>query len=199
MAVVTDPGVARRQGDWRERLRAAGLRVTQPRLAVLDAVHADAHLAADQVTDRVRNTIGTVSTQAVYDVLNTLTEHEILRRIEPAGSAMLFEINSQDNHHHMVCRDCAAILDVPCEVGAAPCAVPEQSGGFVVDQAEVTYWGVCPDCLRQKFSRTAGASAAPENQPPVRPVQSPDQDHQHSKQGFAPTPSADADAISRQL
>lgn len=132
--------------EWRTRLRAAGLRVTQPRLAVLDAVRADSHLAADQVSDRVRARIGTVSTQAVYDALNTLTEHRILRRIEPAGSSMLFEINLGDNHHHIVCRDCGAIVDVPCAVGAMPCATPQQTHGFVVDEAEITYWGRCPDC-----------------------------------------------------
>lgn len=135
-----------RHEEWRTRLRAAGLRVTQSRLAVLDAVRTDSHLAADQVSDRVRATIGTVSTQAVYDALNTLTEHQILRRIEPAGSSMLFEINAGDNHHHLVCRGCGAIVDVPCAVGSMPCAMPQQTHGFVIDQAEVTYWGLCPDC-----------------------------------------------------
>jgi Fur family ferric uptake transcriptional regulator len=131
---------------WSERLRAAGLRVTQPRLAVLDVVRASSHLAADQVADRVRERIGTVSTQAVYDALNTLTDHAILRRIEPAGSSMLFELNAGDNHHHIVCRRCGAVADVPCAVGVMPCAVPQQTNGFVIDEAEVTYWGTCPDC-----------------------------------------------------
>lgn len=139
-------GSSAQHEEWRTRLRSAGLRVTQPRLAVLDAVQADSHLAADQVSDRVRATIGTVSTQAVYDALNTLTEHRILRRIEPAGSSMLFEINAGDNHHHLVCRGCGAVVDVPCAVGAMPCATPQQTHGFVIDEAEVTYWGLCPDC-----------------------------------------------------
>lgn len=134
------------EADWRELLRSAGLRVTQPRLAVLEAVRANAHLAADQVSDRVRARIGTVSTQAVYDALNTLTEHQILRRIEPAGSSMLFELNRGDNHHHIVCRSCGAVADVSCAVGTMPCAIPQETHGFTVEEAEVTYWGTCPDC-----------------------------------------------------
>jgi Fur family ferric uptake transcriptional regulator len=134
------------EADWRELLRSAGLRVTQPRLAVLDAVRSNSHLAADQVSDRVRARIGTVSTQAVYDALNTLTEHQILRRIEPAGSPMLFELNRGDNHHHIVCRRCGAVADVACAVGSMPCAVPRETHGFTVEEAEVTYWGTCPDC-----------------------------------------------------
>lgn len=156
MAMVIDPA-AEQSADWRERLRGAGLRVTQPRLAVLEAVRADAHLAADQVADRVRGTIGAVSTQAIYDALNTLTEHQILRRVEPAGSAMLFEINTWDNHHHVVCRGCGLIRDVPCAKDVVPCAVPQQTQGFVIDQAEVTYWGLCTDC-RQGGSDFARAS-----------------------------------------
>lgn len=146
--------------EWRTRLRAAGLRVTQPRLAVLDAVRTDSHLAADQVSDRVRSTIGTVSTQAVYDALNTLTEHEILRRIEPAGSSMLFEINAGDNHHHLVCRGCGAIVDVPCAVGTMPCATPQETQGFVIDEAEVTYWGRCADCVDRAEASTDHQPAA---------------------------------------
>lgn len=146
--------------DWRQRLRSAGLRVTQPRLAVLEAVRENSHLAADQVSDRVRDRIGTVSTQAVYDALNTLTEHRILRKIEPAGSSMLFEINSGDNHHHVVCRECGAIADVECVVGAMPCSVPQQTHGFVVEEAEVTYWGLCADCSAERTRRTVGSGGA---------------------------------------
>ncbi|GAB3923787.1 transcriptional repressor [Microlunatus endophyticus] len=144
--------------DWRERLRSAGLRVTQPRLAVLETVRESSHLAADQVCDRVRERIGTVSTQAVYDALNTLTDHQILRRIEPAGSAMLFEINAGDNHHHIVCRQCGAVADVDCAVGTMPCAVPQQTHGFVVEEAEVTYWGLCPDCASDPQRRSVEAT-----------------------------------------
>lgn len=155
--MVTVTEMTTSQDDWRERLRRAGLRVTQPRLAVLDAVRDNSHLAADQVSDRVRAKIGTVSTQAVYDALNTLTEHQILRRIEPAGSSMLFEINAGDNHHHIVCRGCGAVVDVPCAVGSMPCAIPQQTQGFVIDEAEVTYWGLCPDCAANSAAAGAGA------------------------------------------
>jgi Fur family transcriptional regulator, stress-responsive regulator len=157
MGILTDQAAdATRSSDWRERLRSAGLRVTQPRLAVLEAVRESSHLAADQVSDRVRARIGTVSTQAVYDALNILTEHKILRRIEPAGSAMLFEINSGDNHHHIVCRNCGAVADVECAVGSMPCAVPQQTHGFLVEEAEVTFWGLCPDCAAQQARTTPG-------------------------------------------
>ena len=132
--------------SWAERLRSAGLRVTQSRLAVLDVVHADPHLSADQVALGVRAGIGAVSTQAVYDALNTLTEHKILRRFEPAGSAMRFEVATGDNHHHLVCRRCGSVTDVACAVGSVPCAVPAETAGFVVDEAEVTYWGTCAPC-----------------------------------------------------
>lgn len=167
MGMVTDAPVVGHEADWRERLRGAGLRVTQPRLAVLEAVCTDSHLAADQVADRVRATIGPVSTQAIYDALNTLTEHEILRRIEPAGSAMLFEINARDNHHHIICRSCGTILDVPCQVDAEPCAVPQQTGGFVIDQAEVTFWGVCADCRHASVSIERSSQQSPTGRQPA--------------------------------
>ncbi|MDN5763206.1 MAG: transcriptional repressor [Microlunatus sp.] len=133
---------------WAERLRAVGLRVTQPRLAVLAVVHADPHLSADLVAERVRKQIGAVSTQAIYDALKTLTEHDILRRFEPAGSAMRFEVANHDNHHHLVCRTCGTVTDVPWVVGSMPCAVPDDTHGYRVDEAEVTYWGTCPACAR---------------------------------------------------
>ncbi|MCW2812341.1 MAG: Fur family transcriptional regulator [Friedmanniella sp.] len=145
--------------SWTGRLRAAGLRVTQPRLAVLDVVHQDPHASADQVAARVRAEIGSVSTQAVYDTLNTLTEHDILRRFEPAGSAMRFEIATGDNHHHLVCRGCQRVLDVPCAMGSIPCAVPEDPQGFVVEEAEVTYWGTCADCAASRSDPTGEPSA----------------------------------------
>lgn len=132
--------------SWSERLRSAGLRVTQSRLAVLDVVHTEPHLSADQIALGVRAGIGAVSTQAVYDALNTLTEHKILRRFEPAGSSMRFEIATGDNHHHLVCRQCGTVSDVPCALGSMPCAVPEDTAGFEVDEAEVTYWGRCSRC-----------------------------------------------------
>ncbi len=136
--------------SWAERLRAVGLRVTQSRLAVLDVVDADPHLSAEQVAERVRTGIGAVSTQAIYDALNTLTEHRILRRFEPAGSAMKFEVATGDNHHHLVCRSCGSVVDVPCAVGSMPCAVPEDARGYSIEEAEVTYWGTCPTCTRDR-------------------------------------------------
>lgn len=134
------------QVTWAERLRSAGLRVTQPRLAVLQVLHTEPHIVADRVVDRVRADIGNVSVQAVYDSLNTLTEHRILRRFEPAGSAMRFEISAGDNHHHLVCRHCGDVTDVACATGSVPCATPGDTRGFVVDEAEVTYWGRCSSC-----------------------------------------------------
>jgi len=144
--------------DWTERLRAVGLRVTQPRLAVLDVVSSEPHIAADQVASGVRADLGAVSTQTVYDALNTLTEHGILRCFEPAGSAMRFEVTTGDNHHHLVCRCCGSVTDVPCAVGSIPCAVPEDTAGFVVDEAEVTYWGVCATCLASNPPKTPADS-----------------------------------------
>lgn len=132
---------------WTQRLRDAGLRVTRPRLAVLEVVDAEPHVTAEQVTDRVRTELGTVSVQAIYDALNTLTVRGLLRRFEPAGSSMRFETAGDDNHHHLVCRRCGRVNDVPCAVGAIPCAVPADPQGFVVDEAEVTYWGLCAGCV----------------------------------------------------
>jgi Fur family transcriptional regulator, stress-responsive regulator len=162
---------------WSERLRAAGLRVTQPRLAILEVVHADPHISADQVAERVRTQIGAVSTQAVYDTLNTLTEHRILRRFEPAGSSMRFETNDGDNHHHLVCRQCGSVTDVPCAVGSIPCAVPDDTQGFLVEEAEVTYWGLCPVCAasRSDQPRPQKRPSTPKNPPtPKEPGVKPD-------------------------
>ena len=142
--------------SWSPQLRAAGLRVTQPRVSVLGILDAEPHLSADQVTERVRAELGTVSTQAVYDTLNTLTGHGILRRIEPAGSSMRYEIHTRDNHHHLVCRHCGSVTDVPCAVGEVPCAVPGNDYGFSVDEAEVTYWGLCPECQPTSLGSSPG-------------------------------------------
>ncbi len=140
---VPSPKPAR---DWAARLRDADLRVTKPRLAVLATVDGTPHIAADEIVDRVRADIGPVSVQAVYDTLSTLTDRKILRRFGPAGSAMRFEINAGDNHHHLVCRRCAGVTDVPCAVDTAPCTAPADNDGFVVDEVEITYWGVCAQC-----------------------------------------------------
>ena len=127
-------------------LRGAGLRVTSPRVAVLSEIRVGEHLTADQVAAAVRGRIGTISTQAVYDVLGALTRAGLLRRIEPAGSATRYETRVGDNHHHVVCRGCGAIADVDCAVGDPPCLAPSDAGGFVVDEAEITFWGMCPAC-----------------------------------------------------
>jgi Fur family ferric uptake transcriptional regulator len=134
--------------DVVDLLRGAGLRVTQPRVAVLRAVHAHPHADTDSVIGRVRRDLGDVSTQAVYDVLRALTEAGLVRRIQPAGSVARYESRVADNHHHVVCRSCGAIADVDCAVGHAPCLSASDAHGFRIDEAEVTYWGTCPDCER---------------------------------------------------
>ena len=127
-------------------LRAASLRVTAPRLAVLTEVHGHPHADVETIAGGVRRQLGSVSTQAVYDVLRALTDAGLLRRIEPAGSPARFEARVGDNHHHVVCRRCGAIADVDCAVGEAPCLEASNPSGFAIDEAEVTYWGICPAC-----------------------------------------------------
>lgn len=134
--------------DFRTRLRAAGLRVTGPRLAVLDAVTAHPHSDADTVAAAVREKLGSVSMQAIYDVLHACVRSGLLRRIEPAGSAALYEARIGDNHHHLVCRSCGTVVDIDCAVGSAPCLEPGHDHGFVIDEAEVVFWGLCPNCRR---------------------------------------------------
>lgn len=129
-------------------LRAAGLRVTASRLAVYGAVAAAPYSDAGSVTRVVRAWLGSVSGQGVYDALRVLTERGLLRRIEPAGSAARYEVRTGDNHHHLVCRSCGVTVDVDCVVGAAPCLTPAGTSGFVLDEAEVVFWGACPACLQ---------------------------------------------------
>lgn len=131
----------------RAQLQAVGLRVTTQRLAVLDALSELPHSNADAVFTHVRRGLPTTSVQAVYGVLGALTDAGLLRRIEPAGSSALYELRTGDNHHHLICTSCRTVLDVDCAVGEAPCLTPSQSHGFAVDQAEVTFWGLCPECL----------------------------------------------------
>ncbi|MFB7874614.1 Fur family transcriptional regulator [Nocardia sp. NPDC056064] len=127
-------------------LRAASLRVTAPRLAVLSAVHHQPHAETDVIIGRVRESLGTVSQQAVYDVLRVLTDAGLLRRIQPMGTVARYETRVGDNHHHLVCRSCGVIVDIDCAVGDAPCLTVPDDQGFVIDEAEVIYWGLCPDC-----------------------------------------------------
>lgn len=133
-------------------LRDSGLRVTKQRVAVIHALAEAPHSGADAVLSRVRSEVGQVSTQAVYDVLNILTERGLVRRIQPAGSSARYELRVGDNHHHVVCRRCGSVADIDCAAGEAPCLDPggidQISPGFVVDEAEVTYWGLCATCTR---------------------------------------------------
>ena len=141
-------------------LRDAGLRVTGPRLAVLSVVMAGKHMTAEQVESAARERVGAISTQAVYDVLGALTRGGFLRRIEPAGSPARYETRVDDNHHHLVCRSCGAIRDVDCVIGDPPCVTPQDAGGFLVDEAEVTFWGLCPECQNASAAAAASGSAA---------------------------------------
>jgi Fur family ferric uptake transcriptional regulator len=128
-------------------LRGAPMRVTRPRLAVLAAVHAHPHADTDSIIGTVRSELPAVSHQAVYDVLRALTTAGLVRRIQPSGSVARYESRVRDNHHHVVCRSCGAIADIDCAVGAAPCLTASNDQGFTIDEAEVTYWGTCPECV----------------------------------------------------
>lgn len=130
------------------QLRESGLRVTKPRLAVLTAVASHPHADTGTVIEAARKELHDVSHQAVYDSLAALTEAGLLRRIQPEGLAARYENQRGDNHHHVVCRSCGAIADVDCAVGAAPCLDASDHHGFVIDEAEVIYWGTCPSCVR---------------------------------------------------
>ena len=139
--------------DFEARLRAVSLRVTRPRLAVLAALHDHPHVDTDAVIALVRDELPKVSQQAVYDVLRALTNAGLVRRIEPAGTTARYESRTQDNHHHVVCRSCGAIADVDCAVGHAPCLTASNDQGFVVDEAEVVFWGTCPDCAARRIAQ----------------------------------------------
>jgi len=133
--------------DTADQLRSHGLRVTAPRTAVLRAVtDLPGHPDAELIANRARTLIGAISTQSVYDSLHTLTRVGLLRRIEPAGSPARYETRVSDNHHHRVCRVCGTVEDVDCATGEAPCLAPGHDDGFLVDEAEVTFWGACSSC-----------------------------------------------------
>ena len=131
--------------DVSEALKSAGLQVTAQRLAVYRAVQAMPHAMADEICKAVRSELGVISRQAVYDALNAMSEHGLIRRIQPAGSAARYE-DRVDNHHHLACRKCGNVVDIDCAVGEAPCLTAEHDFGYKIDEAEVTYWGICP-CL----------------------------------------------------
>lgn len=132
--------------DFSQLLRAAELRVTRPRVAVLGAVHEHPHADTDAIIGAVRTELPEVSHQAVYDSLRTLTSAGLVRRFQPSGSLARYELRVGDNHHHLVCRSCGVIADVDCAVGDTPCLTAAEDNGFVIDEAEVVYWGLCPDC-----------------------------------------------------
>lgn len=143
--------------DLTHLLRVRGLPVTAQRLAVLRAVLRRPHCTADMVADLVRAELGTISRQAVYDALRVLTEKRLIRSIQPAGSPVLYDPRVGDNHHHAICRRCGKAVDVDCAIGAAPCLTAASGSNFQIDEAEVIYWGTCPDCL--------AASSQPQTDP----------------------------------
>ena len=134
-------------------LRKASLHVTRPRMAVLAAVHDHPHADTESIIGFVREELGGVSRQAVYDVLHALTAAGLLRRIQPRGSVARYEARVGDNHHHVVCRSCGTVADVDCAIGVAPCLTASNDHGFVVEEAEVIYWGLCPECSKGKVGR----------------------------------------------
>lgn len=147
--------------DFAEQLRGAELRVTRPRMAVLEAVRDHPHADTETLFSIVRGSLPEVSRQAVYDVLAALTEARLVRRIQPSGSVARYESRVGDNHHHVVCRGCGSISDIDCSVGDAPCLTPSDADngaleGFVLDEAEVIYWGRCPDCSNSQADTAHG-------------------------------------------
>jgi Fur family transcriptional regulator, stress-responsive regulator len=128
-------------------LRGVALRVTRPRVAVLSALHAHPHADTDSIIDAVRKDLGQVSHQAVYDVLRALTVAGLVRRLQPTGLVTRYEARVGDNHHHVVCRSCGVMADVDCAVGYTPCLTASDDMGYEIDEAEVIYWGRCPECV----------------------------------------------------
>jgi len=147
-------------------LRRHGVQVTAQRVAVLAAVSRRPHATADDVAKVVRAEIGVISRQAVYDALGVLADKGLIRRIQPAGSPARYESRAGDNHHHLICRGCGRLVDVDCAVGAAPCLTPADDSGYEIDEAEVVYWGRCPECL----ARTSARSGDDEKTIPVADV-----------------------------
>ncbi len=129
-----------------DQLRSHGVQVTAQRVAVMQAVTDQPHATADEVTAGARGSIGTISRQSVYDSLGVLEDAGLIRRIQPAGSPARFEDRVRDNHHHLICRDCGRLVDVDCAVGDTPCLTAADDRGYDIDEAEVVYWGRCPDC-----------------------------------------------------
>ena len=153
------PMTAPQPPNTADELRGAGLRVTAARVALLETVRAGDHLPVDAIATGVRDRLGHISLQAVYEALHSLTAAGLVRRIEPAGTPPRFEGRVGDNHHHLVCRSCGAVVDVDCAVGHAPCLTASDDRGFSIDEAEVIYWGLCPDCSPQAV--TSAVTSAP--------------------------------------
>ena len=145
--------------DPADLLRRHGVQVTAQRLAVLAAVSARPHGTASEIAALVRAEIGVISRQAVYDALGLLADEGLVRRIQPAGSPARYEGRTGDNHHHLICRTCGRMVDVDCVVGAAPCLTPADASGYEIDEAEVIYWGRCPDCLARDPDRSGSRAA----------------------------------------
>ncbi|MGH3768266.1 MAG: Fur family transcriptional regulator [Pseudonocardiaceae bacterium] len=141
--------------DFESMLRGVALRVTRPRVAVLSALHDHPHADTDSIIGAVRADLVEVSHQAVYDVLRALTAAGLVRRMQPTGSVARYEARVGDNHHHVVCRSCGAIADVDCAVGYIPCLTAADDSGYEIDEAEVIYWGRCPECATSQQKRTA--------------------------------------------
>lgn len=150
--------------DFSQSLRRVGLRVTVPRLAVLAAMaDGPAHADAETIAAVIRARIGDVPRQTVYNVLRAFVQAGLVRRIEPAGSPGLYELRVGDNHHHVVCRRCGATADLDCASRRAPCLEPEQTRGFLIDEAEVTFWGLCPECRGLASGKSGDAMGRPGN------------------------------------
>ena len=151
--------------DPESDIRAAGLRCTAQRIAVLALLRQQRHhLRAEEIAELARGRLGAISGQAVYDTLAALVDVGLARRIQPAGSPALFEARAGDNHHHVVCRHCGAAADVDCVGGSAPCLEPSSTHGYFIDEAEVTFWGVCPSC-QQRSDTTPTNPASPKRSP----------------------------------
>ena len=157
--------MAAMNGDVGQLLREHGLQVTAQRLAIMRAVSSRPHATADELIDDVRTEIGSISRQAVYGALGILVEKNLVRRIQPAGSAARYEDRVGDNHHHLICRGCGTTFDIDCTLGEAPCLVADDDHGFEIDEAEVIYWGRCPACQKVAAADDAGSETAAPSRP----------------------------------
>ena len=155
--------------DHEQQLRRKGVQVTAQRLAVMRAVAARPHATADELIGEVRAAIGSISRQAMYDSLGVLVDKYLLRRIQPAGSAARYEDRVGDNHHHLICRGCSVMFDIDCAVGDTPCLIADDDHGFEIDEAEVIYWGYCPQCLAARGATDSEAESAKSAAAPTSP------------------------------